>query len=349
MKKSLLLLVFLIAVIALVRCTPRNEIEAARYRGQMAGLQDGTSAGDADGFAYAFPKSRSEAYSSTLNTLYETHQFRRKPLLTAAALVVSFAIGFLLQYLLLYLMRRWGVPDIDRIVLPRDLTEVKFNKIHPAAKKRRVRPQPTSLLMLLVVTSSFLSRCENDVEKAYKISYDANYAAAYPNGFVQGDTRGREEGTAAGNAAAHKAAQNGEAWQLYSRLAASALAAGLVIGLGLQYAILLGCRRSGRLNQLQTVLLVPAMRRSLAYVIFENCRKLELEKKVALQRVHADSAVKKAELEAAYESNRRRIIAAASIEEISSARLVEFADEEFSRIIARGDEMGTIGEEDEHE
>ena len=128
-------------------------------------------------------------------------------------------------------------------------------------------------------------------------------------------------------------------------MAASALASGLVIGLALQYAILIVCRRSGRLDQLQTVLLVPAMRRSLAYCIFENCRKLEIEKQAALQRVHADSAVKKAALEAAYEASRRRIVAAASIEEITSARLVELADEEFSRIIANADETGTRGKE----
>ena len=330
--RALFILVTLTGVVALLRCGPtKGQLAAAWNDGYQAGFPDGLRDGDAAGYAATVPVARREAYSSALKTLYESDNFRRKPLWTTTTLAGSFLVGFLLQYLLLYLARVWGVPDIDRIVLSRHLTQVNFDHLRSSEKQRKAS-QITSLLIMLMISST-LTRCDS-LQDEYNKGRKDGRDAGYIQGWATGETRGTTDGTAAGKAAAYQAAQSGEAWQLYWRLAAAALATGIVIGLGLQYAILLGCRRSGRLDQFQTVTFVPAMKRSLAYSIFENCRKLEVEKQATLRKVHADSAVKKAAIEAAFDSSRRRIMAASSIEDLANTRLLELANEEFSKIIS---------------
>jgi hypothetical protein len=197
--------------------------------------------------------------------------------------------------------------------------------------------------MLLLAGLLLVSvRCEDEEKAAWKRAYDAYYAGAYQEGIEAGDLRGRVQGAAAGVAEAERNAQSGEAWQLYTRLVVSVFLSGLLIGIALQYTILLRCRRFGRLDQLQTVLLVPAMRLSLAYSIFMACVSVELEMDEALRKVRADSNVKKAELLAAHDAIRRRIRAASSIETLTSARFVELAEEEFSRIISTAEETGAV-------
>jgi hypothetical protein len=318
--------------LVLTNCGPdQNRIQAATAQGDNDGREAGSKAGYADGFAAAFPKAHDDSYAATLKTLYDSDRFQRKPPLTSAVLVVGFLVGFGIQYILLYLARRRGLPDIDRILLSRDLTQVSLTE-SKSSGKRKSAPFVGSLLVLTI--SLPLLRCANPVEEAYKQAYDVAYKAAYPEGHAKGESQGNLDGTTDGATAAQRAADQGEAWQLYWRMAVAALGAGILLGLSLHYAVLAASRRSGRLDHLQAVVWVPAIKRSLSYSIFQTRLQLKLHMEEALQQVSANSSVQKAELEAAYDVMRKKIQASSSLADLTGARIVEFADEEFSRIIS---------------
>jgi len=79
---------------------------------------------------------------------------------------------------------------------------------------------------------------------------------------------------------------------------------------------------------------VPAIKRSLSFSIFQTRLQLKLHMEEALLRVSNNSSVQKAELEAAYDVMQKKIQASSSIADLASARIVELADDEFSKIIS---------------
>lgn len=73
---------------------------------------------------------------------HSTGQFDGWPFYTAVVLVGAFLIGFSLQYLGLYLIRLLGFPDIDRIVLPRNLTELDLTQLSGTGQPKRAVGSP---------------------------------------------------------------------------------------------------------------------------------------------------------------------------------------------------------------
>lgn len=120
-----LILVGLLLLCALSACTPRNAVQEARDRGARDGYRDGHSDGDAEGYQATFEDAEDAAYAETLHGLYASDSYRRVWGYTAGVLGVSFLLGFGLQYVALYLLRRNELLfDIDRIVLRREATVV---------------------------------------------------------------------------------------------------------------------------------------------------------------------------------------------------------------------------------
>jgi hypothetical protein len=121
----LALLLGLLLLCALSACTPRNAIQEARERGARDGYRDGHNDGDAEGYEATFEDAEDAAYAETLNGLYASGQYQRVRGYTAGVLCVSFLLGFGLQYVVLYLLRRNEMLfDIDRIILRREATAV---------------------------------------------------------------------------------------------------------------------------------------------------------------------------------------------------------------------------------
>lgn len=122
---ALALLLGLLLLCAMSACTPRNAVQEARDRGASDGRRDGHSDGEAEGHAATFEDAEDAAYAETLNGLYASDNYRRVRGYTAGVLGVSFLLGFGLQYVALYLLRRNELLfDIDRIILRREATAV---------------------------------------------------------------------------------------------------------------------------------------------------------------------------------------------------------------------------------
>lgn len=190
---------------------------------------------------------------------------------------------------------------------------------------------PLALALLL------LAGCRSEEDETCQKAYKANYEAGYQAGFPGGEERGRKEGEAEGAAAALKAAETGEAWELYRVLASGALASGLLLGLAVQYGILLLCRRTGRLPQFSTVAFVPAMKSTVVYAVFERRRDLMVEVEEQLREMAARKNLQLAKIERLKEAMALKIKALSSIDEFSQARLLELAAEEMEKIISESE------------
>ncbi len=292
-------------------------------------------AGIAEGFAAAFKTANQESYKATLDTLYASGDFNRKPIYTVPVLIAAFLLGFSIQYLALYLLRARGfLLDVDLIVLPKKLTEVDFANLSKPSDQPKSRGilLPCWLLFLLMALVP-LTGCDDEVAKAENEAYKAAYAPAYQEGRETGEPRGKFQGELVGAAAAHKVAETGEAWQLYYLLSLWTLAAGLMFGVLIQYSILLNCRLSGRLRQLPTVLFVPAMKSSLAYSIFDNSRRLTVEMDAALLKINTARQLTDEQITLARENALRKIKALQTIDAFSKTHLRALFEEELSKIV----------------
>jgi hypothetical protein len=192
----------------------------------------------------------------------------------------------------------------------------------------------TVMLPLLLLLLLPLAGCRNEVQEAYKKAYEANYPVGKQAGVRAGEKRGRQEGAKKGSDEAREAAGRGVAWQLYIFLALGAMSGGLVLGLGLQYSVLLAARRSGRVSQLSTVAVVPAMKWSLTYEVFERRRLLMLEVEEELTEMAERQSLQDAQIRAVQEAVERKLKAISSIDELTRARLLELANDEIAKIVS---------------
>src|SRR4051812_47624887 len=101
-----LLLVLGFALATLSGCTSQEAIEKARARGAQAGREEGRNAGETEGYAKAFYAGKADTYRETLEELLQQGQYRRIPFLTAIVLGGFFLLGFCLQWVTLYALRR---------------------------------------------------------------------------------------------------------------------------------------------------------------------------------------------------------------------------------------------------
>ena len=192
-----------------------------------------------------------------------------------------------------------------------------------------------------------LTGCESEQERVYREAYDANRKAGYRDGFRQGEERGRKKGDEEGRDMALAAARAGEAWELYRALALGALAAGLTLGLAVQYGLLLVCRRTGRLPQFSAVAFVPAMKSTVVYRVFERRRDLMIEVDEQLREMAERKNLQVAQIEQVKEAIALKLEALSSLDAYSQARLLELAAGEMDKIVsgaARKAETVTSGQ-----
>lgn len=202
---------------------------------------------------------------------------------------------------------------------------------------------------LCLVSLAFLmalSGCNAKEREAYDNAYKANYPVGYEAGYKEGEERGRKEGRERGAEEARAAAQSGGDWRLYARLALLALAVGLALGLLVQYSVLLACRRYERVPQFSTVAFVPAMKLSLAYSIFERRRRVLVEVEEELREMGERRNLQVAQIKEVHDAVERKLKAVSSLEELTQARIVELAAEEFDRIISAAAEKAERMKED---
>lgn len=314
------------------------EMIANRHqRGAEVGRQEGKRAGEAEGFSASFASAEKEAYGETLEELYQSREFRRVPLYTAGVMIGFFILGFILQWIVLYVPRRAGyLRDIDWIVLPKEMTQVDLYDLSsplPMESKRLKPPSAGTTLILLLILLPMIG-CKSWEEDAWQHGYEANRSAAYQEGWREAAPRGEKEGKERGKAEAEHAAQTGRAWQLYTTPAFLALMFGIIVGLAVQYTVLWCCNDAGRVPEMVTVAFVPAMKHSLAYSILESRRKLLLWWEQEKSRLAAAYQLKAAQIQAVHDAIGRKLKVMTSLEELTQSRLLDLAQQELAKVVS---------------
>ena len=128
--------IFLLSTVC--SCSSQQAIENARSRGAAAGLNEGRSTGEAAGFEAAVKAAERASYEKRLNELRISGEFNRIFICSLGAMVIAFLLGFTVQYVLLYLLRKAGLYDIDRIILGKDATEVELTNLISTTAPLRV-------------------------------------------------------------------------------------------------------------------------------------------------------------------------------------------------------------------
>jgi ribosomal protein S27E len=315
-----------------------DRLEKARQRGAKAGREEGRRAGEADGYDAAMKTRKEEAYGETISELYRAGDYRRIPSLTFTVVFGFFALGFALQWIALYVPRRIAyLRDIDWIILPREMTQVDLHELTALTPLERDRPPPppSGLMKLLLLLALLpIIGWESLEQEAWKKGYDANRTAAYQEGWREGATRGEREGAERGKAEAQHGAMAGRAWQLYTTPAWLGLMFGAVVGLAAQYTTLACCRDAGRVPELVTVGLIPAMKHSVAYTVLVRRRELLLWWNEEMRRLAAAKELQVAQVQAVHDVIVRKLRAMRALEELTQARLLDLARQELSRIVA---------------
>ena len=125
-----LLLAVAMLILALAGCKDPNVIENAQRRGRIQGEIDGRRTGDAEGYKSTYQPAMDAAYKAKVVVLFDTDNYKRKRTYTVIVLVSAFLLGFGLQYIVLYVLRRKEfLLDIDRIVLPKHKTQVNLTEL----------------------------------------------------------------------------------------------------------------------------------------------------------------------------------------------------------------------------
>ena len=186
-----------------------------------------------------------------------------------------------------------------------------------------------SFLILLLVL--ICGGCRS--ESQHQAAYDQYYAAGYQEAFQEGDKSGKEVGSRRGASNAEEDAANGESMTLYWTLAFVALGSGLGFGLISQYGVMLRCRKSGRLPLFSTVLLVPAMKSSLAYSIFTRDRDRKIKFHEGLSKIAISKDLDTAGIQALEDATRMKFEAMSNIAELTDKRIVQLFEEELQKIV----------------
>ncbi len=104
-------------------CSSQQAIENARNNGAEAGRKDGQVAGAA-GMSVAISDAEDNAYNEAVSNFYESGDYHRAASFEVVALASTFILGFILQYLVFYVLRLIGIlTDIDWIVLSAEAKE----------------------------------------------------------------------------------------------------------------------------------------------------------------------------------------------------------------------------------
>ena len=315
----------LIIIVAVSGCATQQAIEDAHRRGASEGREVGRLKGYEEGRAEAFKAVRIETYRTTLRELYASNEFRRIPVCKLAVMSGFAILGFSLQWSTMYLFRRTGfLTDIDWIILPDQISTGDLATLSTASGRAL-----TVLLIMLPIIG-----CKTPETDAWQKGYDGNFLAAYREGWDEGTVEGTKEGAEDGRKTAQYAAASGLAWQLYSAPALWSVFFGIVLGVSAQYIVLLNCRISGVMSDFLSVAFVPAMKRSVSYAVFERRRQLMIECDEEIRRLSAHNQLQVWRMRAIHDGVVRGLKTISSLEDLTSARLLDLARRELSQIVS---------------
>jgi hypothetical protein len=187
-------------------------------------------------------------------------------------------------------------------------------------------------MLLVAFGVSQMIGCKSPEQDAWQEGYGRSFKTAYRKGWQDGAAKGRVEGQEEGRITGERAAETGTGFALYSTLAFWACAFGVLIGLAIQYTVLVCCRLSERFPEILAMAFVPAVRRSICYSMLEKKRILMLWWDEEKGKVLANQKLKMAQMRAVQEVMVERLRAIATLQELSQARLVELAKKELDRI-----------------
>jgi hypothetical protein len=318
-------------------CTSHQAIEHARARGVAAGNQEGRRAGEVEGYRAIATAAREEGYQNTLNQLESVGEYRMPPIHTAMVLFGSLTCGFVAQWVGFYLPRRAGLlADIDWMILPPSLTQLNG----PNQTEMQNLGPPTACILLLLALGT-LSGCRNAEQTAWQGGYDEAYRSAFDEGWHSVADKAKQEGTSLGQAAAKAAATSGSDWMFYSPWALMFTTFGMFIGIFVQYMVMLNCRLSGGFPAFLTIALVPGMRHSLTYRLFEKKRQLMIAASDEIRALALAKNLRIAQLRAVQQVVVKQLKAISSLDEFSQANLMTLAKNEMDRIVAASEESIT--------
>jgi hypothetical protein len=102
----------------------QDPVEQARLCGEQAGYNDGHRTGDAEGYASGFKAGEESWFRKTLSDIHASGNYYLEPFYCLIIAIVTFLTGFLIQYVVMYILRAMGLGDIDGIMLSTADTEL---------------------------------------------------------------------------------------------------------------------------------------------------------------------------------------------------------------------------------
>ena len=170
-------------------------------------------------------------------------------------------------------------------------------------------------------------------EATRQAAYEQYYAQGHQESFQEGEKSGKEVGSKRGASNALEDATSGESMALYWTLSLVALLSGLGFGLISQYGVMWRCRKTERLPQFSTVLLVPAMKSSLAYSIFTRKRDVKINFDEQLWKIALSKDLRAARMQELKEAVTKKVEAMSSIEELTETRIFQLFEDELEKIV----------------
>lgn len=321
-------LALLLAIAAVAGCASRDDWWDARQQGLAAGSRDGQAAGFRDGFESTFASTEQAAFAETIEELRAANRYRSLRSYKVRLWLEFVAVGYLLQWCVLGFLRKvLKLPDIEWMVFPSRFTEIEIGKKFSQLGQSINAAAP--LLLCLCIAG-----CRDHSEEIWQDAYKAEYEASYRAGLGEGELEGRVRGQKDGVANAKAAARSGRSWRLYSPHIISACATGCVLGLIVQYTYLLCVSHSQVLNGLWAVLLVPAIRSSYAYKVYEQRRDFAVWVDQELEQLAAHRRLRLAQVESVRSLIQNRAAALSGLDDFIQARLLETAREKINAIVS---------------
>lgn len=303
-RKALLLITIFAFSSLLASCSKESKEFRAREKSvRDESKRDGFRDGKASGFSAAKRKSMNEAYNLGILEAKHNDEFRHDPYWRFGIVLFGFTLGFFLQYLASFFLRRRGLFSLNHYFMK-------------------------AALILVCVG---LQACKSE-DEALKEQYDVNYSMNFSRGESEGAALGRIEGASIGKRQAKNDAKSGHSLRFYDVEFYVAVFLGILIGIAIQGAILTSARYLKDLpppillNFLPGVGECPAVLHQIAERDHEN----RLQE---LRRLHRED---EESIGIALEREFYRIEAASTLQRLGSDRGAEIVDDALERRIENG-------------
>lgn len=111
---------------------PGETPELLHATGATEGYADGALAGKVAGYDAGYKTEKNKVYNATIDQAMAEGRFRRNFDLGFRIVCTGIAAGYLLQYVVFYILRRMGIlPDVDSMLLPEGSSEGIDGEVEP--------------------------------------------------------------------------------------------------------------------------------------------------------------------------------------------------------------------------